>query len=252
VHGTVVQHDARSSLRACAPLLAAFAASRHGLAVELPGHGETDLPANCDAGNLESLAGLLLGALDALGIESAALIGIGAGAAVQTAVARARPELAASLTLIAPIDVTREPQLQSRLRDSYRPPHPDPSGCHLLQAWHEVRDHLLFFPWYERRRAFAVAASPRLEPAFLQSRTVDLLLAGAAGVDVRKAELDYPLRARLGGLALTPRVAAPLWEPRYAHSQRLAQPPEGFFTLSRHGRRWARDIDRLEQSLESP
>jgi hypothetical protein len=105
-----------------------------------------------------------------------------------------------------------------------------------------VRDHLLFFPWYERRRSCAVAESPRLDPEFLQARTVDALLAGAAGVAVRQAEIRYPLLARLSEQPATARHAAPRWEPRHAHARALAGASNQFRTLSREAARWAHDL----------
>jgi hypothetical protein len=151
---------------------------------------------------------------------------------IQVEVARRWPELAHSVTLIGALDVTVDPALHAALHASYAVHEPEAHGGYLLRAWHEARDHLLFFPWYERRRAFALAASPRLEPAFLQSRSVDALLSGAAGVALRRAELGYPLRARLKELRVQPRHAAPSWEPRLAHSRGLAGTPREFLEIT--------------------
>ena len=180
----------------------------------------------------------------ALGVTDCDLIGCGAGAAAQVEVARRWPSLAHSLTLIAALDVTRDPALQAGLRASYGVAAADSHGGYLLRAWHEARDHLLFFPWYERRRAFALADSPCLEPAFVQQRAVDALLAGAAGVALRRAEIDYPLQARLRELRLEPYHAAPAWEPRHAHSRGLASSSRRFLTLPGDPARALLDITR--------
>jgi pimeloyl-ACP methyl ester carboxylesterase len=236
---TLIQHDARASLRSVAQLVSGLGRTRSTLAVELPGHGETGLPARGGIDSLEYLATSLRGVLDSLGVTSCDLIGFGAGAAVQIELARSSPGLAASLTLVAPLDVTSEPVLRSGLLESYRYVTGDFDGGYLLRAWHEVRDHLLFFPWYERRRACAVLDSPMLEPAFLQARTVDALLAGKAGIEVRKAEVCYALRERLAALPLKPRFAAALWEPRYTHAKALAGAGNRFLQLSRDPGQWA-------------
>jgi pimeloyl-ACP methyl ester carboxylesterase len=225
-------------------MVAGFCAARSVLALELPGHGATDYPAGWDADDMDimSLADLARAVLQALGATDGDLVGVGAGAAVQVELASQWPAIAASLTLIAAVDVTRDPALQAGLLASYTPPQADSYGGYLLRAWHEARDHLLFFPWYERRRSCAVADSPRLDPEFLQHRTVDALLAGAAGVAVRKAEIRYPLLTRLMRQPVTARLAAPLWEPRHAHARGLAASSREFLNLSRDADRWGRDL----------
>jgi hypothetical protein len=104
---------------------------------------------------------------------------------------------------------------------------------------------LLFFPWYERRRAFALDAAPCLDAALLQSRAVDVLLAGEAGVALRRAEIGYPLRARLADLRLATRHAAQVCDPRHAHSRLLAPTPADFVTLSRESARCSQQLKSL-------
>jgi pimeloyl-ACP methyl ester carboxylesterase len=241
-HATLVQHDAGSSLRACAELVSGWGGRGRTLALELPGHGDTEWPDAAEVGSIQGLANLAKDALEVLGVGTCDLVGIGAGAAVQVELARNSPRIAASLTLVAPLDATGDEDFQSRLAASYAPLLGDAHGGYLLQAWHEVRDHLLFFPWYERRRRYAVSDSPRLDPRFLQSRTADLILAGAAGRAVRRAEVGYPLLTRLRELPLTPRFAAPPWEPRYQHVRGLAGARGHFLTLARDVRDWPRQI----------
>jgi pimeloyl-ACP methyl ester carboxylesterase len=254
----VIQHAAQSSARACRALLdASSGAGRPAIAIELPGHGETDAAAGADLESPEWLADRVGGALEGLGASGSDVVGLGAGAAVGVELARRSPALARSLTLIGALDLTRDPALQAALLASYEAPPPDSHGGFLLRAWHEARDHLLFFPWYERRRAFAVSGSPRLAPAFLQARAVDALLAGAAGVAVRRMELRYPLLARLRELRIVARHAVPTWEPRHAHSRDLAGragagglggfggdgSPREFRTLADDPAHWLRELE---------
>lgn len=239
----VVQHAAQSSARACRDWLTASDAGP-AVAIELPGHGETDSGPADALENPRYLAELVSGALDALGVADCDLVGCGAGAAVQVEVARVAPSRIRSLTLVGALDLTRAADLQAALRDSYTATPPDSHGGYLLRAWHEARDHLLFFPWYERRRTFALDAAARLEPAFVHARSVDALLAGEAGVALRRAEIGYPLRARLAQLRLAARHAAHVWDPRHAHSRMLAASPQDFITLPR-------DLARCRQELES-
>jgi pimeloyl-ACP methyl ester carboxylesterase len=240
----VVQHAAQSSARACRPLLdASTRAARTAIAIELPGHGETDPWVGVECEGPERLADLVRGALEGLDAHGCDVVGLGAGAVIGVELARQSPALARSLTLIGALDLTRDPTLQALLLASYEVPSPDSHGGYLLRAWHEARDHLLFFPWYERRRALAVSGSPRLAPAFLQECAVDALLAGAAGVALRRAELRYPLLACLRELRVSPRHAAPKWEPRYAHSRELAGSAREFLTLAEDPAHWMRELE---------
>lgn len=76
-------------------------AARHTVyALDLPGHGESTK--DVGDGSLASLAAVVAGFLDALGIERAHLVGHSLGGAVATAVAAGIPDRVRSLTLIAP------------------------------------------------------------------------------------------------------------------------------------------------------
>jgi pyruvate dehydrogenase E2 component (dihydrolipoamide acetyltransferase) len=70
-------------------------------ALDLPGHGESSKRLAEDA-DLDSLAAVVIGFLDALGIDRAHLVGHSLGGAVVTAAAAEAPERVRSLTLLAP------------------------------------------------------------------------------------------------------------------------------------------------------
>jgi len=146
------------------------------------------------------------------------------------------------LTLVEPVDLGEHLALRRELFDSYAAPQVDSYGGYLLRAWHEVRDHLLFFPWFERQRECAVLDSPMLEAGLIHARTVELLLAGESGVAFRRAELLYPLRDRLATIAVAARIAAACWEPRFAHSRSLAGDATPFLSLSRDCRLWGAQL----------
>ncbi|MEV0319500.1 acetoin dehydrogenase dihydrolipoyllysine-residue acetyltransferase subunit [Streptomyces sp. NPDC050658] len=76
-------------------------AARHTVyALDLPGHGESGK--DVGDGSLGALADVVMGFLEALGIERAHLVGHSLGGAVATAVAARVPERVRSLTLISP------------------------------------------------------------------------------------------------------------------------------------------------------
>jgi pyruvate dehydrogenase E2 component (dihydrolipoamide acetyltransferase) len=70
-------------------------------ALDLPGHGSSSK--DVGDGSLDTLAGAVVGFLDALGIERAHLVGHSLGGAVATAVAAFAPRRVRSLTLVAPV-----------------------------------------------------------------------------------------------------------------------------------------------------
>ncbi len=69
-------------------------------ALDLPGHGQSGK--DVGDGSLDTLAGVVLGLLDAVGAQRAHLVGHSLGGAVAAAVAAQTPDRVASLTLLAP------------------------------------------------------------------------------------------------------------------------------------------------------
>lgn len=233
-------HAAQSSATALAGLIGALGRQCAAFAVELPGHGESDAPADLDAYGIEAVATVLADALAALGVLDLDLVGMEAGAAAAVALALALAARGGTqvgdVLLVSALDTRLDPALRQGLIESYPPASPaDSHGGHLQRAWHEARDHLLFFPWYDRRRACAAPGDPCLDPELVQRAVTDTILAGAAGIALRHAEVRYPLLAQLSQLSRLSRrsmtdtasscavsFAAPRSHPRFGHTQRLA------------------------------
>lgn len=77
----------------------ALAVGRRAIALDLPGHGGADKAIG--AGDAEMLTAAVTDALAALGVDRVHLVGHSMGGAIALAVAAHRPDLVASLTLIA-------------------------------------------------------------------------------------------------------------------------------------------------------
>jgi pimeloyl-ACP methyl ester carboxylesterase len=93
----VLVHGFGSSLYTWKDVIPALAARHDVVALDLPGFGESDLPADL---SFEDLPRAVLGLMDRLGIERAALVGNSMGGAAVAIVAAERPGRVSHLVLI--------------------------------------------------------------------------------------------------------------------------------------------------------
>jgi pimeloyl-ACP methyl ester carboxylesterase len=96
-HHIVFLHGVGSDKSVWRPQLDYFAVSRHAVALDYPGYGESD-PADSEADH-DAFAMSILAALDVLGIESAHICGLSLGGVVAIALHHAAPDRCASLIL---------------------------------------------------------------------------------------------------------------------------------------------------------
>lgn len=133
-------HDAPGCSAGWDPgLIDAVARRRRVIAPDLIGFGGTTV-ADDAAGDLDAQADALAGALTRLGVRRVPVAAEGAGAAVAARLARSHPGLVGGvLALSVPYAGAERPPAQ---------PQADGSGGHLLRLWDEVRDSLVFSPWW--------------------------------------------------------------------------------------------------------
>ena len=93
----VLLHGFASSIYTWKDVLPALARDHDVVALDLPGFGESDQPADLDGALFPAL---VLGLMDRLGLARAALVGNSLGGAIAVAVAAARPERVTALVLI--------------------------------------------------------------------------------------------------------------------------------------------------------
>ncbi|MEZ5102222.1 MAG: alpha/beta fold hydrolase [Thermoleophilia bacterium] len=188
------------------PLVAALAPARRALALDLPGHGDSDpLPAAEPA--LADYARAIAEALDRLVVRELDLYGTGTGAAiaVETALhlgARVQGLVLDGLAL--PDDDARDDLLAHGFPDLA----PRWDGTHLLTAWQLVRDSCLWSPWYDRRPERALSLPFYEDPALLHGLVVELLRGCETFARADGAVLAAPLRERLGLLRGRERLVA--------------------------------------------
>jgi pimeloyl-ACP methyl ester carboxylesterase len=144
---------------------------------------------------------MVVGAIDALGIEQFHLYGAHTGASIAAEIAIRHPARVMNLILDG---VGLYPDhLQAELLDCYAPAmKPDLHGTHVAWAWHFVRDTFMFWPWYRtdasHRRSIGLPS-----PGILHGKFVDVLKAietyhlsyrAAFRFDKRKRFPEIPVR----------------------------------------------------------
>ena len=166
-------HDSPGAGDSLGALPGALATSRCVVVPDLPGHGRSDplIDLNPD---LAAYAQALERMLGALGISSidvyARLTSVPLAIALVT-----RGNIGVGNTVLDDVPLTSA-SVRSELIEQTAPPIIlQDDGSHLLQAWHRVRDHELFWPWYDRRQRNGRVDGPGLAPERLDRRVVEML-----------------------------------------------------------------------------
>lgn len=142
----VLIHASPGSSLMLAPLLSAFGATRHAIATDTAGNGDSRVALG-EAPAIADFAACHLAALDALGIGRFDLYGTHTGASIAAEIAIAAPHRVRRLILDGVGLYT--PQQQAEMLARYAPAmRPDLQAQYLMWAWHFVRDTCLFWPWY--------------------------------------------------------------------------------------------------------
>ncbi len=217
----VVQHDAAGSADIVQRLAQGFVGHRPVIALDLPGHGESDNTLPRRKVTVAAYAKALAGALDALAIERCDFLGQWGGGLVGLELALSEPRRIDHLVLA---DVLYfDAKLTARLRAHYTPDiQPDWYGGHLLHAWMLMRDQGLFWPWFERTRRGIIWQQPHIDPAMVHRRVIEVFKAPAMWRAAYQAHFAYPTRAKLARATLPVLLAAPRWDPNLEHTRRAA------------------------------
>lgn len=199
----LIVHHAPGSSWLYQGLMAEVSAEVPVIAIDLPGHGESDpLPGNPQSVSI--WADAIVAVLDRLSVRRVHALGHNGGAAAAVELAAGRPERVASLLLDAPFFLN---EADRRLFHAHPAPEltPDPEGVHLLRAWHHLRDSELWWPWFLREKAFQSPRPSRLDPAALTERAREVLKQPRSYAGAWRAVIDYPWSDRLAACA-QPRV----------------------------------------------
>ena len=216
-----VQHDAAGSGRTVQALAESLIGSHPVLAVELPGHGDSDNTIGEGDVSVADYREALQQVLDALGLDSVAGYGVWGGGSVLLDLAIAYPGRVRRLAITGLID--HAPEEQAGLLAHYTPEiKPAWHGGHLLEAWHMMRDQGVYFPWYSRKAATQLKGEPHLDADMVHRRVVEVLRAPVMWRKAYRAHFRYRAGLRLADTAVPVLLATAEWDVARELSERLA------------------------------
>lgn len=193
-------HQAPISARTLESRIDRLSADFCCIAPDLPGLGESDALAG-GLVTVERMARMMLGLMDALGIERAVLYGQHTGALVATELAIVAPDRVAAV-LVGGYPIYTGEESAHRVT-GYAPELPAPSwdGGHLAWLWHRYREQFVYWPWNAREpRMRASCAIP--SPAFLQAGAGEIASRHASYAAVYHAAFDYDAEGALARVSV--------------------------------------------------
>ena len=199
-------HSATGSGALMQRAAASWVGRRPVLALDLPGHGESPLPAGSPVSTVESAADAVAAALDALGCDTVDVLGQHYGALAGLELAHRHPRRVRGLTalglpwLLAEESVAATTEAAPSIA-------PLGDGTHLIRAWYMMRDSLLWFPHQRTQRTHALRVDPAFDASAIHERVVELMKIGERYRDVLRAQAEYPVAERLGATRTALRLA---------------------------------------------
>ncbi len=195
-------HPAPGSSRLYEAAMMAIGAQLPVLALDLPGHGESDpLPLNPQ--DHATWMRAVCHVLDHLGVKQVHLWGHQGGAALACAMAVQCPERVTSVTLDAPL-WTDAPMREQMLRQGIPDVNPSWEGAHWLRAWHHTRDAELWWPWFDRRVVQRKPQPSQIDPVRLNLRVLEAMKQPASYAPAWRVNWSFDWLDQL------PRVQVPL------------------------------------------
>lgn len=239
----LILHDAGGSTESIDRFATGFIGHRPVLAINLPGHGESDNTLSDKEVTVASLASAIDAALHKLEITEADVIGVGGSAFIAlelAALPKSRVKRAIMLSALLVDDA-----LRSELIENYTPEiKPLWYGGHLVEAWYLVRDQSLFWPWFKQKRTNIIHGDTDLDPARTQVRLLDLFRSNGMWRHAYQAVFAYPWKAKLTEARIPVVLATPLGDPLQPEAIRAVSemPHLTHVELSSNPQDWARSL----------
>jgi pimeloyl-ACP methyl ester carboxylesterase len=205
-------HEAGGSTRTVRVLADSLADHCEVLAMDLPGHGESDPQPAGTASAVAAAADAVIAVLEALKMPPVDIIGVEAGGVVALAVASRRPPRVRRLILVDP--PACEPELAAAICAQGLPSMtPDWHGGHLSRCWHMQRDARLYFPWFRRDPQGMRAGEPALDDREIQMEVTERLKSEGAWQPLLADALSRDLAAGMAAAAVDIVLACPATSP---------------------------------------
>ena len=214
----VLLHASPGDARTLAPLIGALGDDICAIALDTPAHGMSD-PLATATPSIDDYGAALVDTLSALQLDRVHLYGTHTGAKIGLSAALQAPHRIASLTLDG-VGISTPAERSDQLA-RYTPTWPPRAdGSHLVQAWHEVRNMFLFWPWYaeQRENCLRDAMPPVAE---LHSAAHGLLLAGDRYPLAYRAAFQFDPTPALTRVTVPTTIVASPDDPLRAHLARL-------------------------------
>ncbi|MCC5870199.1 MAG: alpha/beta hydrolase [Gammaproteobacteria bacterium] len=214
----LVQHDAAGSSDIVAGVARSLIGRRPVLALDLPGHGESDNPLGESGITVARYREVVSQALDTLGYDQIDFYGMWGGGLVGLDMAVASP--ARVHRLVMSDLIYHDDATTADLKANYTPAWtPDWYGGHLLLCWHLMRDQAIFWPWYRRTREGIIWKEPYIDPQMIHGRVLEMFKAPVMWRLAYQAHFDYPTDAMLARVKVPTLLCSPNWDPNLPHTQ---------------------------------
>ena len=126
-------HQSPKSSKEFAKFMAAASTERTLIAIDNPGHGESDIPGNIDQATIVNYARSAWAVLDQLGYEKVDLLGHHTGAKVATEMAFQRPDNIRQIIMVSALVLTKDEQRQ--FEEQFQPIPLDEAGTRFQDMW---------------------------------------------------------------------------------------------------------------------
>ena len=226
----VVQHDAAGSSDVVDPVSRSLIGHRPVLAIDLPGHGESDNTIGEQDVSVARYQAVVQQCLDALGLSVVDFYGMWGGGLVGLEMAVTSPARIKNLVMS---DVIYHSEEERASLLAHYTPHWEPVwyGGHLLMIWHMMRDQGLFWPWFRRDRGGILRGEPYIDPGMVNGRVLEVFKAPVMWRLAYQSHFTYPTHERLQAVKVPTLLCAPDWDPNYDHTRAAhAAAPHTHFT----------------------
>ncbi|MEN9526908.1 MAG: hypothetical protein RLY56_859 [Pseudomonadota bacterium] len=237
----LILHEPGGSTESIDRLAAGFIGHRPVLAINLPGHGESDNTLPRGKVTIGGFAKAIDQALQTLKINEVDVIGVGGGAFIALELASLVKNHVNRTVMLSP--VLASAALRSELIEHYTPEiKPVWYGGHLVEAWYVVRDQSLFWPWFRAKRSNIINSDTELDPMRVQVRLLDLFRSNGMWRHAHQAAFAYPWEKKLATYRNPILLASPIGDPlrSAAVEATSAMPHLLFIELPREQQDWAR------------